>query len=67
MVGEGGFGKVRKIIDRRSGVVRAMKVINIKDLKKDIRCSKVFQEIKLQNEMDHPNILKVFEYFNDEK
>ena len=44
-----------------------MKVINIKDLKKDIRCSKVFQEIKLQNEMDHPNILKVFEYFNDEK
>lgn len=66
-MGKGAFGEVRKIVDRRSGMVRAMKVINLKDLQKDIRCSNVFQEIKLQNEMDHPNILKVYEYFTDEK
>ena len=44
-----------------------MNVIYFKDLSDNQRFTKVINEIQLQNDLDHPNILKIFEYFIDEK
>ncbi|CDW74871.1 protein kinase domain containing protein [Stylonychia lemnae] len=60
----GSFGEVRKCISKLTGTMRAVKILNkatlqIKDQKRFL------YEIELLRELDHPNIVKVFEYFND--
>ena len=58
-IGEGGFGKVRTIIHKKSGQLRAMKLI---------KKSKEFNLDEIENLMllNHPNILKLFGYYYDE-
>jgi calcium-dependent protein kinase len=59
-IGEGGFGKVRTIIHKKTGQLRAMKLI---------KKSKEFNLDEIENLMllNHPNILKLFEYYYDEE
>ena len=59
-IGEGGFGKVRTIIHKKTGQLRAMKLI---------KKSKEFNLDEIENLMllNHPNILKLFEYYYDEQ
>ena len=59
-IGEGGFGKVRTIIHKKTGQLRAMKLI---------KKSKEFNLDEIDNLMllNHPNILKLYEYYYDEK
>ncbi len=59
-IGEGGFGKVKTIIHKKTGQLRAMKLI---------KKSKEFNLDEIDNLMllNHPNILKLFEYYYDEK
>ena len=59
-IGEGGFGKVKTIIHKKTGQLRAMKLI---------KKSKEFNLDEIENLMllNHPNILKLFEYYYDEK
>ena len=44
--------------------IRAMKIIS-KNSKKIV--NSVFDEINLLRQLDHPNIVKVYEYFQDDK
>ena len=59
-IGEGGFGKVRTIIHKKTGQLRAMKLI---------KKSKEFNLDEIENLMllNHPNILKLYEYYYDEE
>ena len=59
-IGEGGFGKVKTIIHKKTGQLRAMK---------SIKKSKEFNLDEIENLMllNHPNILKLFEYYYDEQ
>ena len=59
-IGEGGFGKVRTIIHKKTGQLRAVKLI---------KKSKEFNLDEIENLMllNHPNILKLYEYYYDEE
>ncbi|CAG9335422.1 unnamed protein product [Blepharisma stoltei] len=59
-IGSGGFGTVFKAIDKRTGLDRAIK--EIPKLKVDIVSEKqMLLEVELLKEIDHPNILKIYE------
>lgn len=65
-LGEGAFGEVRTCKHLESGQLRAVKVLkkSIMNINHDF----MFQnEITNLKELDHPNILKMYEYFEDEK
>lgn len=75
-IGSGGFGEVYKVLHLRSGMIRAMKVVKKDDSNAD--SPKIYKdntsgvrnfikEISLLIEIDHPNVIKIFEYFIDEK
>ena len=59
-IGEGGFGKVKTIIHKKTGQLRAVKLI---------KKSKEFNLDEIENLMllNHPNILKLYEYFYDQE
>jgi calcium-dependent protein kinase len=63
-MGTGGFGVVYKCRHRETKQTRAVKIIP----KKKIKNMETFlQEIKIMQKLDHPNVLKLFEYFIDDK
>ena len=59
-IGEGGFGKVTTVIHKKTGQLRAMKII---------KKSKEFNLDEIDNLMllNHPNILKLYEYYQDDQ
>ena len=61
-LGEGGFGKVYRVKDKLTGTNRAMKIIHVKSTSSDHE-KKISKEINILKELDHPNIMKVFEFF----
>ena len=65
LIGKGGFGSVFECKHLATGQIRACKIVPKKASKKDNKA--VLQEFKLLTELDHPNILKVYEMFEDKK
>ena len=64
MTNVGSFGEVRKCISKLTGTIRAVKILNKTNLQE--RDQKRFiYEIELLRELDHPNIIKIFEFFQD--
>eukprot|EP00413_Alexandrium_margalefii_P000025 CAMPEP_0204513942 /NCGR_PEP_ID=MMETSP0661-20131031/1774_1 /ASSEMBLY_ACC=CAM_ASM_000606 /TAXON_ID=109239 /ORGANISM="Alexandrium margalefi, Strain AMGDE01CS-322" /LENGTH=571 /DNA_ID=CAMNT_0051519139 /DNA_START=1 /DNA_END=1712 /DNA_ORIENTATION=+ len=61
-IGEGGFGKVVRATHKRTGITRAIKLIPRRDNADEVR-----NEIHALVELDHPNIVKLVEYFQDEQ
>lgn len=66
-VGEGGFGTVRKIVHKLNGEIRAIKTIHKKLLKTDAERKSLFSEVSILKGLSHPNIIHLYEYFQDEK
>jgi calcium-dependent protein kinase len=63
-IGEGSFGKVFKVKQRSTGHTFAMKLVR----KNSESGNKNFlNEIYILRKLDHPNILKIYEYFSNEK
>ena len=63
-LGKGGYGKVYEVKNKTTGEIRACKhlsKLSIKNLEKFQR------EIKYLKEMDHPNIIKLFEVYESER
>lgn len=60
LLGEGGYGEVYACRHKESGVERAVKVIAKEELQDN---QKVLQEFEMLKEIDHPNVLKVYELF----
>lgn len=65
-IGSGGYGDVRKCTHRESKVQRAVKIFR-KDLipAGQLEVGSLFQEIDIMRTLDHPNIVRVYEYFED--
>jgi calcium-dependent protein kinase len=66
-LGEGSFGAVYQVRNKYSGAICAMKII-----KKSSACSReeeeeIRNEINILRTMDHPNILKIFEFYSNPK
>eukprot|EP00826_Nyctotherus_ovalis_P010804 TRINITY_DN12828_c0_g2_i4.p1 TRINITY_DN12828_c0_g2~~TRINITY_DN12828_c0_g2_i4.p1 ORF type:complete len:479 (-),score=99.03 TRINITY_DN12828_c0_g2_i4:215-1651(-) len=64
MVGKGGFGKVRKVQDRVTGQELAMKVIPKKSVH-SLSVELIENEIEVLKRLDHPNIIKLYEFAQD--
>jgi len=61
-LGEGSYGSVSKGVHKSTGVIRAIKTMS----KAKMRHIERFQrEIAIMKVMDHPNIIKLFESFED--
>ena len=65
-IGTGSFGEVRRGTHLQNGAVRAIKIIYKHKVEKSY-LSKVMQEIFIMIQLDHPNVVKIYEYFIDEK
>ncbi|CAG9332760.1 CDPK1_58 [Blepharisma stoltei] len=59
-IGVGGFGTVFEVRDKRSGLRRAMKEIP-KDNLDEAKFQKMIEEVELVKNMDHPNIMRIYE------
>jgi calcium-dependent protein kinase len=66
VLGEGSFGRVSKVIHRKLAIVRALKAIDKKigGLISEEHQKKLIKEINILKSLDHPNIIKVYEYFD---
>ena len=68
LLGEGSFGKVFKVASKASRVIRAMKIINKQRAAMGSEEERaLINEINILKSLDHPNILKVYEYFNTKR
>lgn len=66
LLGEGAYGKVNVATHKLSGILRALKTIKKQDLPKEDE-AKLFSEMNLLKTIDHPNIIKLIELFQDDK
>lgn len=64
ILGTGTFGTVQRVLHKKTGQIRACKTINKKKITNPQRFA---DEIKILTDLDHPNILKLYEHFEDEK
>jgi len=63
-LGEGSYGSVCKAKDKRTAALRAVKTISKSQMKNIDRFK---QEIAFMKMMDHPNIIKLYESFEDHR
>ena len=67
-LGSGTYGTVKKVcLIKNTKTVRAMKIISKENIIKGVDQSKLIDEIKILKQLDHPNIMKIYECFVDEK
>ncbi len=62
----GAFGEVRKCLHRETKALRALKVVNKSSLNEE-RQKKLINEISILKRLDHPNILKLYEFFQSNR
>lgn len=65
VIGIGTFAEVRVAKSEVTKTDRAVKIINKKHLSRADDIKRFIYEIDLLKNLDHPNILKVYEYFLD--
>ena len=66
-LGKGSFGSVYKVKHKITGEIRAMKIIkNPLDSESKNLDNKFLKEISVLKELEHPNIIKIFEYYMDD-
>jgi calcium-dependent protein kinase len=66
-LGEGGFSKVLKVQSKVTKEMRAMKIIKKQGVNLDLKDANIFDEINILKTLDHPNIIKIYEFFEDER
>ena len=67
-IGSGAYGTVKKVCLKKDPLtVRAMKIISKENIVQGVDYIKVLDEISILKKLDHPNIMKIFECFDDEK
>ncbi|CAK9001267.1 unnamed protein product [Durusdinium trenchii] len=65
LLGEGSFGKVYNVQHRVSGESRVCKKIAKLKGRHGMKVEEILQEIESMAMLDHPNVIKVYEYFED--
>ena len=66
-LGNGTFGQVYKIIHKKTGNIRAMKIIPKNNLKPGFTDKDIIHEITIMKNLDHPHIIKLYEFYIDEE
>ena len=66
LLGEGSVALVRRIHDRRTGAVLALKVMEKHPLLIRNMAKQVHREVKLQCSMRHPNVLRLHDFLEDD-
>ena len=67
-LGSGNFGFVREAVHKTTGHRRAIKTIIKVNLDEDsLAKSQFLMEIEILKSLDHPNIVKLYEFFEDDK
>ncbi|CAD8151251.1 unnamed protein product [Paramecium pentaurelia] len=64
-IGKGKYSEIRKIINKKTGIMRAVKIIQ-KNVSNKVE-GKIINEINTLEMLDHPNIVRVNEYFSDDR
>ena len=65
-LGSGNFGEVIKVTQKSTSMKRAVKIIDKSKInKKDHEA--LLREIEVLKNMDHPNIVKIYEFYQDSK
>ena len=63
-IGSGAYGLVKKVcLKSNPQAIRAMKIISTKNILKGIDKTKFYEEIYILKNLDHPNIMKIYENF----
>lgn len=65
ILGYEAYGEVRKAVHLATNELRAIKVIFKRKCSSNHQ-ENIFKEIRIMRELDHPNIVKVYEYFHDD-
>ena len=65
-LGEGGYGKVVSAKNKKSGEIRAIKILS-KNKFNSKNLERFKREIKVLKTIDHPNIIKLYEIYETEK
>jgi len=66
LIGKSSYGSVYKVQHKSSKLFRVMKIIKKTCLTKQDDDQKFLKEIEILIRTDHPNIIKIFEYFIDD-
>lgn len=68
VLGEGSYGKVTKVKHKKLDIVRAMKEIekysSDNGSMNEENLNDLLREIEILKSLDHPNIIKIYQYFN---
>jgi calcium-dependent protein kinase len=65
-IGKGAYGEVRKGLHRVTEVIRAIKIISKNHTSAEDH-EKLKQEVEILRKLDHPNIIKVYEFYQDSR
>lgn len=66
-LGEGAFGTVRKVTHRQTKQTRAVKIVSKHLLNSPEKQAWLHAELRILRLLDHPNILRLFESFEDDQ
>ena len=67
ILGTGSYGEVRSCYHRENNEKRAVKIFKKQHYSSESKKSKLLSEISVLKSLDHPNIIKIFEFFEDSK
>ena len=65
-LGQGTFGQVYKTIHKKTGNIRAMKIIPKNNAKPGFTDKDIIHEITIMKNLDHPHVIKLYEFYSDE-
>ena len=63
---KGAYGEVRKAIHKITGMLRAVKIIAKLQTNKN-ELDRITNEVTILQKLDHPNIIKIFEFYEDDR
>ncbi|KAI3659895.1 hypothetical protein MP638_003395 [Amoeboaphelidium occidentale] len=66
LLGKGGFGYVYQALHRKTGKQVAVKMINKRKIKEAGMLQRVRKEIEIQQQLQHPSILELHGFFEDD-
>ncbi|CAG8660478.1 3221_t:CDS:2, partial [Dentiscutata heterogama] len=66
-IGKGKYGRVYLAIYKASGYIVALKILLKQELQHEKLLKQLEREVEIQGNLDHPNILKLYGYFQDDK
>lgn len=65
-MGKGAYGTVAKVMHKKTGAIRAMKIIAKDNLKPGFSDEEIQREINILKTLDHPGIIKIYEFYSDD-